>query len=167
MSRRATTATRRKKRRHENARASWQSAFLEALAKTNNISRACAAVHIGSRTLERTRVYREKERNPSFRKKCEEIRRVYVDDLEEAFQDRALHGWLEPVYYQGAQCGEIRKYSDALQIFGLKKLRPEIHGDDAIADAPHAEREYAERVRRMMREIRSLRSEQAELGESA
>ena len=37
----------------------------------------------------------------------------------------------EPVFYQGAQCGAVRKYSDTLLIFMLKARRPEKYRERA------------------------------------
>ena len=37
---------------------------------------------------------------------------------------RALEGWDEPVYRKGQVMGIVRKYSDVLLIFRMKKLDP-------------------------------------------
>jgi hypothetical protein len=42
---------------------------------------------------------------------------------------RARDGIEEPRFYEGAVCGHVRKYSDALLIFLLKARRPEKYSD--------------------------------------
>lgn len=44
--------------------------------------------------------------------------------LEEEMIRRGLHGYLEPVYYQGELVGEVRKYSDKLLKDRIARLDP-------------------------------------------
>ena len=48
-----------------------------------------------------------------------------VDGVEDSTLHRARYGWLEPVWHKGEQCGEVRKYSDTLQIFVMRQARPD------------------------------------------
>lgn len=47
------------------------------------------------------------------------------DELEAEADRRGLEGVLEPVFYKGAVCGSIRRYSDDLLKFRIKKELPE------------------------------------------
>lgn len=44
--------------------------------------------------------------------------------LEDEAVRRAYVGVEEPLFYQGKQCGTVRKYSDTLLIFLLKGAKP-------------------------------------------
>lgn len=48
----------------------------------------------------------------------------FGDMLEAAAIGRARDGVLEAVFYQGAPCGAIRKYSDGLMVHLLKRFKP-------------------------------------------
>lgn len=48
----------------------------------------------------------------------------FADVLEAAAIARAKDGVLEPVYYQGAPCGAIRKYSDGIMLRLLERFKP-------------------------------------------
>lgn len=48
----------------------------------------------------------------------------FGDVLEASAISRANDGVLEPVFYQGAPCGAIRKYSDGLMLALLKRFKP-------------------------------------------
>ena len=48
-----------------------------------------------------------------------------ADLLEEEARRRAHDGVDEPVWFQGVQCGTVRKYSDTLLIFLLKGAKPD------------------------------------------
>ena len=45
--------------------------------------------------------------------------------LEAEAKRRAVEGVEEPVFYQGKQCGVIKRYSDALLMFLLKGAMPD------------------------------------------
>lgn len=49
----------------------------------------------------------------------------FADVLEACAIGRAKDGVLEAVFYQGAPCGAIRKYSDGLMLALLKRYKPE------------------------------------------
>lgn len=51
------------------------------------------------------------------------------DRLEQEALRRAVTGTEEPVFYQGAECGKIRKYSDVLLIFMMKGAMPDKYRD--------------------------------------
>jgi hypothetical protein len=104
--------------------------FLAVLRETGgNVSRACAAIH-----LTRTRVYEWRAADPLFAIAWDEAVEFGTDDLEEEARRRALEGVDEPVFYQGEECGVIRKYSDTLLIFLLKGRRPDRYRERVTID---------------------------------
>jgi hypothetical protein len=95
--------------------------FLQVLRDTGgNVSRACMAIG-----QNRRRVYEWREKDPVFAQAWDEAVDSGTDELEEEARRRAFSGVDEPVFYQGEQCGEVRKYSDTLLIFLLKGRRPD------------------------------------------
>lgn len=73
--------------------------------------------------------YRWRDEDPEFKAAWDEAVEQNIDDLEACAYRRAIEGWLEPVYFQGKAVGAVRKFSNALTIFMLKKLRPKIYAD--------------------------------------
>jgi hypothetical protein len=104
--------------------------FLAVLRETGgNVSRACAAI-----SLSRSRVYEWREADPSFAQSWDEAVETGTDELEEEARRRAFSGVDEPVFYQGEECGVIRKYSDTLLIFLLKGRRPDRYRERVTID---------------------------------
>lgn len=58
--------------------------------------------------------------------------RMFGDVLEAEAIRRANEGVLEPVYYQGAACGVIRKFSDGLMWHLLERFKPGKYGSKPI-----------------------------------
>jgi len=54
-----------------------------------------------------------------------------IERIEEEADRRAVEGTLEPVFYQGFECGQVRRYSDTLLIFRLKALNPQKYRERA------------------------------------
>src|SRR5205807_601275 len=52
--------------------------------------------------------------------------------IEAEIRRRAMEGWDEPVYQQGARVGTVRKYSDTLLIFYAKRRMPEYREKQAL-----------------------------------
>lgn len=94
--------------------------FFEALRGGASVAAAAAAAGYKRRTL-----YEWREADDEFRAEWEASLEEGTDALEDEALRRALHGTDEPVYYQGEECGYVRKYSDTLTIFLLKARRPE------------------------------------------
>lgn len=101
-------------------------AFLAALAATCSVTRACEAAGLGRRT-----VYEWREADPDFAIRWEKAKQLGAEVLEDEGVRRASEGVDEPVFYQGGECGTIRKYSDTLLIFLLKGAMPEKYRDNA------------------------------------
>lgn len=113
-----------KSRAKKQATRKWEAKFLEAFRRHKSITHACRAAHLDPST-----VYKWRKESESFADKWDEIYNEITDLIETSAVNRAADGWEEPVFYQGAICGTVRKYSDVLQIFMLKKRKAEVYGD--------------------------------------
>lgn len=94
--------------------------FIEALREERSVTYACNKIMIG-----RTAAYAWRNEDESFKAAWDEAIEQNVDDLEASMMKKAIEGWDEPVWWQGEQCGEVRKFSTPLSIFMLKANRPE------------------------------------------
>ena len=74
--------------------------------------------------LDRTHMYRLKAKSKPFSDAWDEAVQLGTKALEDEATRRAKDGWDEPVFYQGDQCGVVRKFSDTLLIFLLKARDP-------------------------------------------
>lgn len=94
--------------------------FLAAVETTGSVTAACKLVGLGRRT-----VYEWKEADPVFAARMEAAQDRGTDALEDEAVRRAVEGVDEPVFYQGAVAGYVRRYSDTLLMFTLKGRRPD------------------------------------------
>lgn len=102
-----------------------QAEFIERLRENGGVvSYACRDVGIGRRT-----VYELRDRDESFREAWDEAVEHGTASLEAEAIRRARDGVSEPVFYKGAECGTVQRYSDSLLIFLLKSRRPETYRD--------------------------------------
>jgi hypothetical protein len=95
-------------------------AFLDALSRTGNVSRAA-----GETGLERRRLYARRKEDPAFAAAWAEAAALGAALLEEEAWQRACQGWEEPVWHKGEQCGSVRKFSERLLILLLKAHLPD------------------------------------------
>lgn len=101
--------------------------FLAALQEfEGNVSRAAM-----SAGLARTALYQWRNEVTEFREKWDDIVEAETEKLEDEARRRAYDGWLEPVFYQGEQVGEVRRFSDVLLMFTLKARKPEKYRDNS------------------------------------
>ena len=112
--------------RTPNRTAKKENEFLAALAATCNVTRACEAAGLGRRTA-----YEWRESDPEFAARWENARRIGAEALEDECMRRATEGVEEPVFFQGVECGTVRRYSDTLAIFLLKGAMPEKYREKA------------------------------------
>lgn len=94
-----------------------------------NVSKACEAAGISRRT-----VYNWREEDLVFAAAWDEAVEFGTDELEEEARRRAFAGVDEPVFYQGEECGAVRKYSDTLLIFLLKGRKPDKYRERVTID---------------------------------
>ncbi len=96
--------------------------FLADFAANGNVSLAVQAAGIARSTH-----YEWLNKYPKYKVAYEAAEDEAIDSLELEARRRAMHGTDEPVFYQGFECGVIRKYSDTLLMFLLNGLRPGKH----------------------------------------
>jgi hypothetical protein len=99
-------------------------AFLQALAQTCNITRACEISGMGCAS-----VYEWRNDDRDFAMDWKNALEVGADTLEDEAVRRAKDGVEKPVYQGGKLVGHIQEYSDTLLIFLLKGARPEKYRD--------------------------------------
>ena len=97
--------------------------FLRALMECGTVYRAAALAEV-----DRPTVYRTMRAEPDFKAAVEEARGIgkepYRDTLTEEVHRRAVDGITEPVFYRGEMVATVRKYSDTLLMFLLKREDP-------------------------------------------
>ena len=106
-------------------------AFLAAYRRTCNITAAAKAAKIDPRAH-----YRWLKRYPKYAAAFESAKTVAADYLESVAIRRATKGWEEPVFYQGAQCGRVRRYDGGLLQFLLRGAKPEKYKASAEVTGP-------------------------------
>ena len=95
--------------------------FLQALKNFHgNVSKSLEAAD-----LSRSAAYDWRNDDEDFRQAWDDIVEASTEELESEAWRRAHEGWLEPVFYQGEEVGQVRKFSDTLLIFTLKGRKPE------------------------------------------
>lgn len=97
---------------------------MEELAKSGNVTQACEKAQIARLTI-----YNKYRRDPEFAKAFDEAKATGYESLEDEAVRRGRDGVDEPVFYQGEECGSVRKYSDALLMFLLKGSKPKVYRD--------------------------------------
>lgn len=100
-------------------------AFLEALADTGIILRACEITK-----TPRSNVYLWRK-DPDFEARFQLAVDEATERLELEARRRAFEGTDKPVYQGGQLVGYVREYSDTLLIFTLKALKPDKYRDNA------------------------------------
>ena len=94
-------------------------AVLDALAQGHSITKACELAGV-----ERRGVYGWRVKEPEFAQAFDEALERGNDALRDEIRRRGVDGWDEPVFYQGEQCGAIRKYSDRMLELQAKARMP-------------------------------------------
>ena len=97
-----------------------KAAFLAAYAECGIVSKACKLAEVGRATH-----YVWINEDDEYKTAFEEAHRIAIEAMECEARRRAMEGWLEPVFYQGEECGYVRKFSDTLLIFMMKGAMPE------------------------------------------
>src|SRR5258706_1911084 len=73
--------------------------------------------------------YLRLEKDAHYRRHFSKARTLAAEAAEEEVLRRALEGGDVPILYLGEITGWRKSYSDALAMFMLKRLRPEVYGD--------------------------------------
>lgn len=134
----------------------WEARFLEVFAEWGIVKRAATAAGVSHTT-----VYRRKEASQAFAEAFDEAEELSTQRMEEEAFRRAVVGWEEPVFYQGDEVAQVRKYDTTLLIFMLKARRPETYRDrlEVRGNVTHEHRsEIDEKVAELVDELGSLDS---------
>ncbi len=94
--------------------------YIDVLKATGNPAEAARKCNICWQTA-----YNYKNKHPDFAVLYENSIEEGIDDLLGELRRRAKDGVDEPVFYQGVECGIIKKYSDSLGMFLVKGRRKE------------------------------------------
>jgi len=97
-----------------------KAAFLAAYAKVATVSHAAKLVE-----MDRCTHYEWLKTDPQYAEAFREAKLEACDNLEAEARRRAMVGCEEVIYYQGVECGRVRKYSDTLLIVLLKANMPD------------------------------------------
>jgi hypothetical protein len=101
----------------------YQRAFLAAFEVNCCVRWAARAAQIARKTH-----YHWLQYDPAYAAAFRESRIIAAECLEGEAIRRAVEGWEEPVFYQGAICGTVRRYDSGLTQFLLRGLKPETYG---------------------------------------
>ncbi len=123
------------RRREDGWTAERQVAFVEALAASANVQAACRAVGMSASSAYELRA---RPGAASFREAWGVALDYAVHRLGEAAFDRALNGTATPVFFQGEQIGERRRFDERLTMFILRLRDPERFGTWREAMTPMA-----------------------------
>lgn len=134
----------------------WREAFLAALREMPVVQYACDKVGI-----ERSTAYRKRQDDDDFAKAWQDAMEAGIDRAEQEAINRAVNGWEEPVFYQGAQCGTVLKKSDAMLALVLKGRRKSVYADrteiTGAEGGPLAHSDETTRAARLARLIEQAR----------
>jgi hypothetical protein len=110
--------------------------FLHVLSETANVTRAAESIGMA-----RGYMYELRDEDPEFKAQWNAAVEIGTDALEDEATRRATEGWDEPVFYQGAQCGLVRKFSDTLLIVQLKARRPARYRDNVTTQTQQLDKD--------------------------
>lgn len=104
--------------------------FLQAVVDHGgNITAAARSINVSH-----SEVYYRKKIDPAFAAALSEAVATGMEVLESECRRRAFAGSDEPVFYQGGECGVVRRYSDTLAIFLLKGAMPDKYRERLSAE---------------------------------
>ena len=108
-------------------------AFLAAYAEVGTITHAAELAGVT-----RTSHY-DWMNDQEYVERFREAEKQACDRLEQEVRRRAVEGVLEPVFYQGQECGTVRKYSDTLLIFATKGALPQKYRENVSMELTGAD----------------------------
>lgn len=107
-----------------------KSQFLDAFVENGRID--LATKHIG--VAYRDPYYWAKT-DAEFAKSWADAKLIVAQRLEDAAYRRSVRGVSKPVFQRGMLVGSVREYSDALTMFLLRGLKPEVYRDRMSVEA--------------------------------
>ena len=109
--------------------------FLAELLRHGIVAWAARAASPDSPLGAKKTFYDERDRDPVFADDWDEAIDFARGAVERELHRRAVEGWNEPVFYQGEQVGEVRKYSDRLLELMARGLIPERYRENFKMEA--------------------------------
>jgi len=119
------TPVTRKVQRHDGWTPARQKAFIEALADTGSVSRAAAMVNMSA---EGAYFLRRQKGAEGFRRAWEAALDFGVKRMKDIAFERAITGYLVPMFVGGKLIGWRRKYNDRLLMFCLRHYGEDTNG---------------------------------------
>lgn len=108
-----------------------QKEFLKAWSETFSVARAAEVANVG-----RASHFRWLRKDAKYAKAFRQRKEEAGNYLEDEAISRAGEGWLEPIYYQGNVCGEVRRFDSGLLQFLLRGMLPQKYGARAEISGP-------------------------------
>lgn len=126
--------------RHDGWTHDRQEAFIEALAETGCVEDAARAVGMSVSSAYALKCRADAQ---PFRLAWEAALEVGIGRLTDAALSRAIHGTVQPVFYQGEMVGERRHFDERLTMFLLRYRQPARYGAwidraESVEQAPDA-----------------------------
>lgn len=98
-----------------------QRAFIAAIAQCGQLAPAARAVGMTVQSLGRLRLRPDAA---SFNRAIAKVIDNARAQLLSTTIERAIDGVIEPIYYRGRHCGDVRQFNDGLLIAALNRLMP-------------------------------------------
>jgi hypothetical protein len=111
-----------------------QKAFLQAYSGTFSLGAAGRIANVSCTTH-----HKWFRKDAKYRDTFLELKEESFHYLESVAIERAGEGWLEPVFYQGAPCGEVRRFDSGLLQFLLRGQAPQKYGSKTEISGPAGE----------------------------
>ena len=108
--------------------------FLTAYSDTFNIDRAAEEARVS-----RACHYRWCRKHPKYAAAFAKRKEEAFHFLESEAIARAGEGWLEPIFYQGSECGQVRRFDSGLIQFLLRGMAPQKYGNKTEISGPQGE----------------------------
>ena len=105
--------------------------FLTAYADTFSVVAAAEKAHVS-----RESHHRWMRKNPAYAEAFQKRRELALGFLEAEAITRAGDGWTEDVWYQGAVCGQVRRFDSGLMQFLLRGMAPAKYGSKTEISGP-------------------------------
>ncbi|MGC8517924.1 MAG: terminase [Steroidobacteraceae bacterium] len=116
--------------RHHGSRSITEEAtqvFLMTYARTGSVTQAAQVSGVARSTW-----FEARKQSKELAAAWKEAHDIHKESLVDEAVRRAKDGWDEPVFYQGAQCGTVRKFSDNLLMFLIKQRDPSYRDHSTI-----------------------------------
>lgn len=115
--------------------------FLDELSECGSVSMAAARAG-----LNRTALYRERDRSKRFAARWDKARDLGVERLQDDAMRRALHGDERPIFKGGEQVGSVHRHDTSLVKFLLQSYRPDIFGTRKDVSGPAVSADLVKQV---------------------